>query len=174
MSHASPEDTGVHEFTRLWWGRLPQFIRDADHTQAPHPFPLLRFLNGVGGQAGAVRDSVQGMWSGEQLTPNGAPDGLLRWLAYLMGLSGTRMELPISHLRQILAEQVAGDVHGVGSRAHVAASVRPLLAPGARVQVLASSSDPHTLIICVNPQDVPGNDPDALQRRIRAAGVVLD
>lgn len=169
LATAEPE---VHGFTRDWWGRLPGHVRDADGQQRPVPYPLLRFLDGIGHQAGQIRDQHNAMWSGEIFDPATTPDELLEWVAYLLGFTARRRAHPADVLRESIADHVGTGAHNTGTRAQIAAAVRPYLNPGARVQVLASSSARHTLIIGVIPEDVPDQDHDRLTRQIRAAGVV--
>lgn len=166
-----PEDP-VHEFTRDWWERLPRHVRDADRAQQPTPFPLLRFLDGIGHQAGIIRDNNQTMWSGEILHPDTAPDGMLDWVAYLLGFTEAQRGHPPSVIRDAIRDHLSAGAHQVGTREHVAATIRPYLNPGGRVQVLASATAPNTLIIGVGPDDVPNQDYQRLTRRVRAAGVV--
>lgn len=163
---------GVHPFTWDWWERLPRHVRDADKHQAPEPYPLLRFLDGIGQQAGRVRDQNTAMWSGAIFDPETTPDDMLEWVAYLLGFTPAQRGHPAPVLRQSIADHVASGTHSIGTRAHVAAAVRPYLNPGARIQVLASSSALHTLIIGINPDDVPDQNYERLTRQVRAAGVV--
>lgn len=163
---------GPHGFTWDWWGRLPRHVRDADRAQGPISVPLLRFLDGIGHQAGRIQDQHDAMWSGAIFDPETTPDELLEWVAYLLGFTANRRDHPPGGLRESILDHIAGGTHQVGARQQIAATIRPYLNPGARVQVLASSSARHTLIIGVGPDDVPDQDYDRLTRQIRAAGVV--
>lgn len=166
------EEPQVHAFTREWWARLPRHVQHADRQQDPAPYPLLRFLDGIGHQAGQIQDQHDAMWSGEIFNPDTTGDELLEWVAYLLGFTAKRRAHPASVLRETITDHVGTGAHNIGTRQYTAAAVRPYLNPGARVQVLASSSARHTLIIGVDPDDVPDQDYDRLTRQVRAAGVV--
>ncbi|GAA1812188.1 hypothetical protein [Nesterenkonia flava] len=172
LSWTDEHDAPVHSFTRDWWGRLPQVYQQLDRVQRPYPVPLLRYLDGVGHLAGQVRDLNNRMWSGELLDLDGAPDRLLPWLAYLLGFPEEQRRASSEQLRERLRSHVSGGGHPVGTRGHIAETVRGFLRPGAPVQVFASSQFPWTLIIGVNKSDVPGGDYLRLEERIRAAGVI--
>ncbi len=171
----SPENHAeVHDFTRDWWGRLPRAWRIADREQNPEAgaVPLLRWMDGIGQIAGRTRDLNSDMWEGRLLDPDHTPDHLLPWLGWLLGMSEHRRQAPPATLRDRIRAQIASGSHGVGTRRHIAASVREFLHEGGQVQILASASYPFTLVIGVAEDDVPGADYGLLEERIRAAGVI--
>lgn len=161
----------AHEFTRDWWERLPQAYREIDGAQTPG-WPLLRFLDGIGDQAGQMRDTSRAMWSGELIDPETAPDRVVPWIAFLLGFSPAQRHTSVNALRQQLVEHSDGTTLSVGTREHIASAARAHLHPGARVQIFASASLPWTLILGVQPEDVPGEDYELLAERLTRSGVV--
>ena len=167
-----PDDAGVDDFTRDWWDRLPRYIKDADMVQQPIPVPLLRFLDGVGSHAGAVRRYTWDMWSGVAVDPSTAPAELLPWISYLLGITDEHRDHGPEHLREFVESHVDGGTNNVGTRQHIRAMVRPYLHRGAQVVVRASTRNVNTLVIMADPDDVPDADYQLLMRRVRASGAV--
>lgn len=164
--------TAISSFTRDWWGRLPRYVQDADRAQGPEPYPLLRFLDGVGFHAGRVREATWDMWSGVAIDPPTAPDSLMPWISYLLGLGDHHRAHGPRHLRETVLAHVSGGTNQAGTRDHIAAMVRPFLEPGAQLSVRPSTASRNTLVIGVDPDDVPGQDYEKLMRQIRVAGIV--
>lgn len=167
-----PEDTApVHEFTRDWWERLPAFYRNLDRKQYP-PVPLLRYMDGPGRVAGHVRDINTAMWDGTLIDPETAQDDHLEWVAFLLGFGQHAAHHEPEDLRAILKTRNSTYGSTVGTRRNIEETAKIYLNPDARVQVLASSTYPHTLIIGVSADDVPNGNYQRVARQIRGAGVV--
>lgn len=67
------------------------------------PYPLLRFMDGVGHQAGFLDDQLAHMWDGDTFNPVSAPEQWLRFLGTIMGLPRTYMgRLTLAQLRSHL------------------------------------------------------------------------
>lgn len=171
-NHGAPEDDApVHEFSRQWWARLPRAFRVADREQH-QPVPLLRYMNGPGSIAGEVYDLNTTMWEGGLFDPDQVPDHLLPWVAFLLGFSQQQRQTRPARLREMLRAHVSGSAPGVGTRRYIVEATRQYLKPGARVQVLASATNPWTLILGVAEEDVPDADYDRLQERLREADIL--
>lgn len=170
--HVAPEDDAeVHEFSRQWWDRLPRAFRVADREQYP-PVPLLRYLDGPGSIAGEVYDLNATMWEGGLFDPDQVPERLLPWVAFLLGFSEQKRQMRPDRLREMIRAYVAGSAPVVGTRRYIVEAARQYLEPGARVQVLASATNPWTLILGVAEEEVPEGDYDRLQERLRETDIL--
>lgn len=162
----------VHPFTLDWWERLPRTYRVYDRSQeASVPVPLLRLMDGPGRIAGQMRDFNTTLWNGEAVNPSTAPAALLPWLAWITGVPADARQMDDAGLRERVRVQLTGQQIGIGTRAHIAESARAFLAPGARVQVIGSDTNPFTLIVGVADDDMLMSS-EAMVRELRRAGVV--
>lgn len=167
-------ETEVHEWTRRWWESLPQAYQDIDAQQNPElgGYPLLRFMDGIGQLGGWMRQMSDDLFDGIYTDPRKAPDHAIPWLAMMLGLSDEQRRQPIPKIRERLITMTTIGRSAVGSRAMIAESAKPFLAPGAQVRVLPSKTKPHVIIMYIRAFDIPDDNEARVIKEVRAAGFI--
>ncbi|QIN94361.1 minor tail protein [Arthrobacter phage Abba] len=166
------DEVPVHPWTLAWWGTLPHAYRDADAAQDP-PYPLLRWMDGIGRIAGQMRELSDSLWAGDLTDVEKAPDAAVRWLAQMLGIDETQRARSTADLRNYLADLTLTGRPAVGTRAAIAEVARRYLTGDRQVGVMPSATTPHTIVLLVRATEVPnGGDLAAFAATIKAAGVV--
>lgn len=174
LSASIRERVSVSEWTRRWWDMLPSSYRELDAVQNEGigGFPLLRYMDGAGRIAGGVRDLSDNMWSGAFTDPATVPDYAIRWLAQMMGVPATQRDLPVETLRTYLLDLVAQGRPAAGNRQSIVLAAKRFLTGDRQTIVQPSPTVPHTIMVLVRADEVPGFNVQPIIDGIRAAGVV--
>ena len=107
------------------------------------PYPLLRFMDGVGHQAGYLDDQLAHMWDGDTFNPVTAPDQWLRFLGTIMGLPRTYMgRLTLPQLRSHLVAFAENGRPPIGSRRNIAEVAKQWLTGDKQVSVIPATQLP--------------------------------
>ena len=107
------------------------------------PYPLLRFMDGVGHQAGFLDDQLAHMWDGETFDPVTAPEQWLRFLGTIMGLPRTYMgRLTLAQLRSHLVAFAENGRPPIGSRRNIAEVAKQWLTGDKQVSVIPATQLP--------------------------------
>lgn len=107
------------------------------------PYPLLRFMDGVGHQAGFLDDQLAHMWDGDTFNPVTAPEQWLRFLGTIMGLPRTYMgRLTLAQLRSHLVAFTENGRPPIGSRRNIAEVAKQWLTGDKQVSVLPATQLP--------------------------------
>lgn len=107
------------------------------------PYPLLRFMDGVGHQAGFLDDQLAHMWDGDTFNPVTAPEQWLRFLGTIMGLPRTYMgRLTLAQLRSHLVAFVENGRPPIGSRRNIAEVAKQWLTGDKQVSVIPATQLP--------------------------------
>ena len=107
------------------------------------PYPLLRFMDGVGHQAGFLDDQLAHMWDGETFDPVTAPEQWLRFLGTIMGLPRTYMgRLTLPQLRSHLVAFAENGRPPIGSRRNIAEVAKQWLTGDKQVSVIPATQLP--------------------------------
>lgn len=107
------------------------------------PYPLLRFMDGVGHQAGFLDDQLAHMWDGETFNPVTAPEQWLRFLGTIMGLPRTYMgRLTLAQLRSHLVTFAENGRPPIGSRRNIAEVAKQWLTGDKQVSVIPATQLP--------------------------------
>ena len=107
------------------------------------PYPLLRFMDGVGHQAGYLDDQLAHMWDGETFDPVTAPEQWLRFLGTIMGLPRTYMgRLTLPQLRSHLVAFAENGRPPIGSRRNIAEVAKQWLTGDKQVSVIPATQLP--------------------------------
>lgn len=107
------------------------------------PYPLLRFMDGVGHQAGFLDDQLAHMWDGETFDPVTAPEQWLRFLGTIMGLPRTYMgRLTLAQLRSHLVAFAETGRPPIGSRRNIAEVAKQWLTGDKQVSVIPATQLP--------------------------------
>lgn len=160
----------VSPWARRLWLSLPQVYQRLDAVQSPR-WPLLRYLQGPGGEAQRVRDESDRWWDGVYTDPDQVPSGpALTWLAQVMGVRTAGV--PEHQVRGILADFAAGGRRAVGTRQQIAEAARRALTGDRQVSVVPSAQDPHRLVVLVRADELTAEGLEAVLTQVRAAGVV--
>ena len=107
------------------------------------PYPLLRFMDGVGHQAGYLDDQLAHMWDGETFDPVTAPEQWLRFLGTIMGLPRTYMgRLSLAQLRSHLVAFAENGRPPIGSRRNIAEVAKQWLTGDKQVTVIPATQLP--------------------------------
>ena len=107
------------------------------------PYPLLRFMDGVGHQAGFLDDQLAHMWDGETFNPVTAPEQWLRFLGTVMGLPRTYMgRLTLAQLRSHLVAFAENGRPPIGSRRNIAEVAKQWLTGDKQVSVIPATQLP--------------------------------
>lgn len=166
------DEVPVHPWTLAWWSTLPHAYRDADAVQSP-PFPLLRWMDGIGRIAGEIRELSDSLWAGDLTDAERAPDAAVRWLAQMLGVDETQRARALPDLRNYLLDLNTTGRPAVGTRAAISEVARRYLTGDKQVGVMPSSTTPFTIVLLVRATEVPGGgDLAAFAETIKAAGVV--
>ena len=108
------------------------------------PYPLLRFMDGVGHQAGFLDDQLAHMWDGDTFNPVTAPEQWLRFLGTIMGLPRTYMgRLTLPQLRSHLVAFVENGRPPIGSRRNIAEVAKQWLTGDKQVSVIPATQLPN-------------------------------
>ena len=125
--------------------------RDVDFDELPDmasftinkPYPLLRFMDGVGHQAGFLDDQLAHMWDGGTFNPVTAPEQWLRFLGTIMGLPRTYMgRLTLPQLRSHLVAFAENGRPPIGSRRNIAEVAKQWLTGDKQVSVVPATQLP--------------------------------
>lgn len=141
-------------------------------------FPLLRYMEGVGQIAGQIRDISDGLWSGEYLEPQNTPDAALRWVAQLMGVSATIRNQTPAELRAYLVDLAENGRPASGTRRDITNAARKFLTGAQQATVVPHPTRPHSLVMLVREDELPGASEDApaalaaLVDGVRASGTM--
>jgi hypothetical protein len=107
------------------------------------PYPLLRFMDGVGHQAGFLDDQLAHMWDGDTFDPVTAPEQWLRFLGTIMGLPRTYMgRLTLAQLRSHLVAFAENGRPPIGSRRNIAEVAKQWLTGDKQVSVIPATQLP--------------------------------
>lgn len=107
------------------------------------PYPLLRFMDGVGHQAGFLDDQLAHMWDGDTFNPVTAPEQWLRFLGTIMGLPRTYMgRLTLPQLRSHLVAFAENGRPPIGSRRNIAEVAKQWLTGDKQVSVIPATQLP--------------------------------
>ena len=107
------------------------------------PYPLLRFMDGVGHQAGFLDDQLAHMWDGDTFNPVTAPEQWLRFLGTIMGLPRTYMgRLTLPQLRAHLVAFMEQGRPPIGSRRNIAEVAKHWLTGDKQVTVIPATQIP--------------------------------
>lgn len=107
------------------------------------PYPLLRFMDGVGHQAGFLDDQLAHMWDGDTFNPVTAPEQWLRFLGTIMGLPRTYMgRLTLPQLRSHLVAFAENGRPPIGSRRNIAEVAKQWLTGDKQVTVIPATQLP--------------------------------
>lgn len=126
--------------------------RDVDFDELPDlasftiqkPYPLLRFMDGVGHQAGFLDDQLAHMWDGDTFDPITAPEQWLRFLGTIMGLPKTYMgRLTLPQLRSHLVAFAENGRPPIGSRRNIAEVAKQWLTGDKQVSVVPATQLPN-------------------------------
>ncbi|MGL3805833.1 hypothetical protein ACSYDW_07010 [Paeniglutamicibacter sp. R2-26] len=135
--------------------------------------PLLRFMDGIGQVGGGFRKTSDDLWDGTYTNPATIPESSLLWLAEMMGVPARlRGQLTPVKLRAYMVDMTINGRQGAGTRAAIADAARAFLTGDRMVEVLAHAAIPHTLIILVKADEVPGGNLHGIVDTVRAAGVM--
>lgn len=171
MSHTA---TNTHPWTQRLWESLPQAYQEIDALQNEEigGYPLLKWLDGVGQLGGKMRQISDDLYDGVYTNPATAPDHALPWLAMMLGMSDSQRRQPTELLRKRLIALVTIGRSAVGSRAMIAESAKPFLAPGAQVRVKPSTSRPHVIVLYIRAFDIPDDNTERVIKEVRASGFI--
>lgn len=107
------------------------------------PYPLLRFMDGVGHQAGFLDDQLAHMWDGDTFNPVTATEQWLRFLGTIMGLPRTYMgRLTLAQLRSHLVAFAENGRPPIGSRRNIAEVAKQWLTGDKQVSVIPATQLP--------------------------------
>lgn len=153
----------------------------ADYFATAAAYPLLRFLDGIGHQAGFLSDTANDMHNGAWTDPFTSPESYLPFLASVLGVPrhySDRLTRP--QLRQHLVDMVNGNSPTPGSRDHIAITAKQWLTGTKDVSVMPAhamegytGADPiHTIVVTAKATEVPNNDLAAFENFLNNAGVI--
>lgn len=146
ISVAIPTPTGADLLNAIHVG-----TRDVAFAELPdmasftinRPYPLLRFMDGVGHQAGFLDDQLAHMWDGDTFNPVTAPEQWLRFLGTIMGLPRTYMgRLTLPQLRSHLVAFAENGRPPIGSRRNIAEVAKQWLTGDKQVSVIPATQLP--------------------------------
>ena len=130
----------VHVGTReVTFDELP----DLEHFTVHKPYPLLRFMDGIGHQIGFLRDEARHLWAGDTVNPVTAPDAWLPFLAAMLGLPQAYTgALTPAQLRSHLVAFMEQGRPPIGSRRAIAEVAKQWLTGDKQVTVLPANAMP--------------------------------
>lgn len=134
--------------TRVLWDSLPVQYRLADAEQTPTPYPLRRWLEGVGGIMTRVRGYADLAEQGVLADPENAPENVLPWLAQMAGLEHRGQT--VQHLRQVLLSRVSAGAPLVGTRSHIGDAAMRVLGADAPLAVYPHPEEPWVIIVATD------------------------
>ena len=144
-------------------------------------YPLLRYMDGIGHQAGFLSDMVNDMHEGRYTDPLTAPESALPFLAAVLGVPRSYSRtLTLPQLREHLVDLVEGDYPTPGSQEYIATTARQYITGSKEVTVVPahtidgySGPDPlHTLVVSARADEVPGGSLPAFAQFLNDAGVI--
>lgn len=107
------------------------------------PYPLLRFMDGIGHLAGFLDDELQHMWEGHTFNPVTAPNEWLRFLATMLGIPRRYLsQLTLGQLRSHLVAFMEQGRPPIGSRRAIAEIAKQWLTGDKQVTVIPAASAP--------------------------------
>ncbi|KWW97390.1 hypothetical protein LI90_4362 (plasmid) [Carbonactinospora thermoautotrophica] len=144
--------------TERWYGRLPEFYRDADaQEQSGDGYPLLRYLSLLGDQAGEVETVLDRAAAGELSDPQRADPAWLPWLGQLVGV-----RMPPATTVQAWRDAIEDGASGwrSGTREAIAAAARTVLTGTRYVDVRphegkTTGGNPWVIAIVVRADEAP-------------------
>lgn len=114
-----------------------------EHFTVHKPYPLLRYMDGIGHQMGFLRDEARHLWAGDTVDPVTAPDAWLPFLAAMLGIpqayTGT---LTPAQLRAHLVAFMEQGRPPIGSRRAIAEVAKQWLTGDRQVTVLPANAMP--------------------------------
>lgn len=141
-AHVGPYDfvEAVHVGYRdVTFAQLPEL----DDFMIGAAYPLLRFLDGMGHQAGWLSDMANAMHRGDWSDPVTAPATALPFLAALLGVPPKYAKtLTAAKLREHLVDLLAGNAPAAGSRTHLAVTAQRYLTGTKQVSVIPAHTIP--------------------------------
>lgn len=132
----------VDDMTREWWLMLPQKYREMDAVQDP-PYPLLRWMAGVGGLLDQVRQVMEEVGAGEVMDPQTtrAP----RWLAQILGIDIAGMSAEDARAAMVL--RGVGAAAMIGTRDHVGRVAASVLGHDAQIAAVPDPVEPFIIYV---------------------------
>lgn len=107
------------------------------------PYPLLRFMDGIGHLAGFLDDELQHMWEGHTFDPVTAPNEWLRFLATMLGIPRSYLsQLNFAQLRSHLVAFMEQGRPPIGSRRAIAEIAKQWLTGDKQVTVIPAQMMP--------------------------------
>lgn len=107
------------------------------------PYPLLRFMDGVGHLAGYLDDELAHMWDGDTFNPVTAPDEWLWFLATMLGIPRKYLsQLSLGQIRSHLVAFIEQGRPPIGSRRAIAEIAKQWLTGDKQVSVLPAGQAP--------------------------------
>lgn len=101
------------------------------------PYPLLRFMDGIGHLAGFLDDELEHMWEGHTFDPVTAPNEWLRFLATMLGIPRRYLsQLNFAQLRSHLVAFMEQGRPPIGSRRAIAEIAKQWLTGDKQVTVI--------------------------------------
>lgn len=101
------------------------------------PYPLLRFMDGIGHLAGFLDDELAHMWNGDTFNPVTAPNEWLRFLATMLGIPRRYLsQLTLGQLRAHLVAFMEQGRPPIGSRRAIAEIAKQWLTGDKQVTVI--------------------------------------
>ena len=124
----------IHVGTReVTFEELPDLASFTVHK----PYPLLRFMDGVGHLAGYLDDELAHMWDGDTFNPVTAPDEWLRFLATMLGIPRKYLsQLSLGQIRSHLVAFIEQGRPPIGSRRAIAEIAKQWLTGDKQVTVI--------------------------------------
>lgn len=125
--------------------------REVDFTELPtlehftvhKPYPLLRYMDGIGHEAGFIRNEAKHLWHGDTVNPVTAPDAWLPFLAAMLGLPESYTgRLTTAQLRSHLVAFVERGRPPVSSRRSIAEVAKQWLTGSKSVTVIPANMMP--------------------------------
>lgn len=128
------------------------------------PYPLLRFMDGIGHLAGFLDDELQHMWEGHTFDPVTAPNEWLRFLATMLGIPRRYLsQLTLGQLRSHLVAFMEQGRPPIGSRRAIAEIAKQWLTGDKQVTVIPaqmmrgwSTGEDQTLLTAVGREPTKG------------------
>jgi hypothetical protein len=152
-----------------------------DYFTTAAAYPLLRYMDGIGHQAGYLSDAVNDIHDGKWTDPATAPEFYLPFLASVLGVPRRYSDsLTAVQLRQHLVDMVEGNAPIPGSREHIVIAAKQWLTGSKEVSVVpahtiagySGGDAQHTLIITAKASEVPGNNLAAFAAYLNDSGVI--
>lgn len=172
-SYSEQDPEGIAQWTRDWWESLPEAVKslDAVQNQEIGGYPMLRWMDGVGGLAGEIREVSDGLYNGVYTDPDTVPDKALPWLALMLGISPSQRGDSTAQLRQHIKTLVSVGRSALGTRASIEEMVYTLF--GAESWARPHPTLAHTIVVYMREVDLPEEGrSEIVQARLKRAGVL--